>query len=119
MAKGTPMNRCKDYGCFVAWFTGLSYVALWPITAHGIGGIGLGAAWKLPLTLHAVGFAAAIFVATRIAFMVFRRWRGPRKIAPLTPLAVARQRSQEVWKAPPAAQAAKSRAQFGLRRLPQ
>jgi hypothetical protein len=51
--------------------------------------------------------------------MVFRRWRGPRKIAPLTPLAVARQRSQEVWKAPPAAQAAKSRAQFGLRRLPQ
>jgi hypothetical protein len=40
-------------------------------------------------------------------------------VAPLTPLAVARQRAQDVWKVPPAAQAAKSREQFGLRRLPQ
>jgi hypothetical protein len=73
------MNRCKDYVCFVACFTGLSYMALWPITAHGIGGIGLGAAWTLPPTLHALGFMTAAFVVLRSASMAFRRWRGPAR----------------------------------------
>lgn len=113
------MNRCKDYICFAAWFTGLSYMALWPITAHGVGGIGLGAAWMLSPMLHALGFMAALFVGARIAIMSFRRWRGPRQAPPLTPLAVARQRTQQAWTASPAAQAAKSREQFGLRRLPE
>jgi hypothetical protein len=113
------MNRCKDYICFAAWFTGLSYMALWPITAHGVGGIGLGAAWTLSPTLHALRFMPALFVGVRIAIMAFLRWRGPRQAPPLTPLAVARQRTQQAWTASPAAQAAKSREQFGLRRLPE
>ena len=114
------MNRCKDYICFVAWFTGLSYMALWPLTAHGIGGIGLGAAWKLTPTLHAVGVMAAAFVTLRMLAMAFNRWRGPRQAPPLSPLAVARLRPRpQRWKAPPGTQAAKPRDQFGLRRLPQ
>ena len=61
------MDRCKDYFGFAIWFTGFGYIALWPLTGHGIGGIGFGAAWTLPPTLQAIGMLSAVFVVLRAA----------------------------------------------------
>jgi hypothetical protein len=111
------VERCKDYICFVAWFAGLSYMALWPLTAHGVGGRGLGADWTLPPTLHAVGILAAAFVNMRIVAIVFKRWRSRHAAAPaaaITPELVEARLGPQRWKAPPAAQV-KPRSQFGLR----
>ena len=94
-------------------------MALWPLTAHGIGGIGLGAAWTLPPTLHAIGIMSAAFVCLRMLAMAFRRWRGPRKVPPSIAACGGAAAPAQRWTAPLAAQSAKSHAQFGLRRLPQ
>jgi len=111
------MNRCKDYACFIVWFAGLSYMALWPLTAHGNGGVGLGADWKLPPTLHALGLIASFFVLARIAAIAFARFR-PRRAAQPPPTVAAdlleTRLNARRWKAP-SAQSVKPRAQFGLR----
>ena len=112
------MNRCKDYACFIIWFAGLSYMALWPLSAHGVGGIGLGGDWELPPTLHVIGLAAAVFVNIKIVQLVLARFRKPRAAQaepnPLTPDLVAARLNVGRWKAP-SAQTVKPREQFGLR----
>ena len=111
------MNRCKDYACFVAWFAGLSYMALWPLTAHGMGGVGLGADWKLPPTLHVLGLIASLFVLARIAAIAVARLRRRRAAQPepaVAPDLLAARLNARRWKAP-AAQSVRPRAQFGLR----
>ena len=115
------MNRCKDYICFIAWFAGLSYMALWPLSAHGVGGIGLGADWSLPPALHAIGFSAAAWVDMRLAMIALRHLRR-RRALPAQPAISAEQLEARLglqrWKAPPDLRAVKPRAQFGLRGVP-
>jgi len=111
------MNRCKDYACFIVWFAGLSYMALWPLTAHGIGGAGLGSAWTLPPTLHVIGLMASLFVLTRIAALALarlRRWRAAQPEATVAPDLLAARLNARRWKAP-TAPSVKPRSQFGLR----
>jgi len=111
------MKRCKDYACFIVWFAGLSYMALWPLTANGIGGVGLGGHWKLPPTLHVIGLMAAIFVSLKILSIMLARFRRPRAAQPepaVAPDLVETRLNARRWKAP-AAQSVKPRAQFGLR----
>ena len=110
------MNRCKDYVAFIVWFAGLGYIALWPLSAGGIGGVGFGAAWTLPPTLHLLGLASAGFVSLRIVAMAVRRWRRLRAAAPPLPpdQAAARLRPPR-WQAPAGSQVVKPRSQFGLR----
>ena len=115
------MNRCKDYIRFAAWFAGLSYLALWPLTTHGIGGIGLGAAWTLPPTLHAVGLLAAAYVVLRMLSMLVRHWRERRAAAAvpaITPEFAAARLQPPRWRVPAGARAVKPRSHFGLRRAP-
>jgi hypothetical protein len=110
------VNRCRDYLCFIVWFAGLSYMAMWPLTAHGIGGRGLGADWTLPPTLHAAGILAAAFVNMRILSLVLKRLRSrPETPSAITPDLVATRLNSQRWKAPAASQALKPRSQFGLR----
>ncbi len=37
------MNRIKDYIGFAAWFAGLGYIVLWPVTSPELGGKPFGA----------------------------------------------------------------------------
>ena len=61
------MKRIWDYAGFAAWFVGLGYVLLWLAGAHG--------SRALPPALHAVGLAAACFVAVRLALLAIARRR--------------------------------------------
>ena len=116
------MDRCKDYVRFAVWFAGLGYIALWLLTAHGIGGIGLGAAWTLPPALHVIGLLAAAYVVLRALSMLIRHWRARRAAAvvpAITPEFVSARLWSPRWKAPAGLQAVKPRSHFGLRGAPQ
>lgn len=63
------MNRIKDYSGFAAWFLGLGYLVLWPITADAA------PALRLPPGLHALGFMSALYVAARVLADAVRRSR--------------------------------------------
>ncbi len=116
------MDRCKDYIRFAVWFVGLGYMALWLLTAHGIGGIGFGVAWTLPPTLHAIGLLAAAYVVLRALSMPIRHWRARRAAAvvpAITPEFAAARLWSPRWKAPAGLQAVNPRSHFGLRGAPQ
>ncbi|MBS0247963.1 MAG: hypothetical protein JSR61_15215 [Proteobacteria bacterium] len=94
------MNRAKDYICFVVWFVGLSYMALWPLTVPSVvarmiapvanetaaplgcaGGTVASLqgfcqshpALLLSPGLHLVGAAAALWVTARLMVLLLRR----------------------------------------------
>lgn len=89
------MNRIKDYSGFAAWFLGLGYLVLWPITADEFGGVSFSAsilcregaaewlrllcnctpALRLPPGLHLLGFMSALYVAARVLADAVRRSR--------------------------------------------
>jgi len=140
------MNKASEYANFAGWFAGLGYVALWPLTASGQSGKPFGASvlcdgsaltgWlcpsaqplRLPEGLHALGAAAALFVAVRIAILAIGRIRRqpppamvdvPPSEVPIVPIApapaaVARNRRP----APPPRRPVKPRKHFGLRNVP-
>jgi len=91
------MDRVKDYICFVAWFIGLSYVALWPAAVPDVvlawtapetraplacGGLSVASlhafcraheAAALSPGLHLIGMLAAFWVTARLlALLVLR-----------------------------------------------
>lgn len=87
------MNRFKDYIGFAIWFTGIGYIALWPITSPEVGGRPFGASLfcgeaarsvldflchaalplQMPANLHVLGFLAALFVVARLILLALRR----------------------------------------------
>ena len=89
------MNRIKDYTGFAAWFTGLGYIALWPVSSPDLGGRPFGATifcrdgalelldmlcnlphpLRLPPGLHTLGFVSVVFVAVRLLVYAVRRRR--------------------------------------------
>ena len=89
------MNRIKDYSGFAAWFVGLGYIVLWPLTTSDLGGQPFGASvmcrdntpklldfmcysshsLAMPPGLHALGFVSAIFVTTRLLISGVKRSR--------------------------------------------
>jgi hypothetical protein len=89
------MDRIKDYIVFSAWFSGLGYIALWPIMGDDVSGITMGAAifcrdgslgllalmcnsaapLRLPPGLNALGLLSALFVSTRLLVRIVRRSR--------------------------------------------
>jgi hypothetical protein len=80
------MNRIRDYAHFAAWYAGLGYIVLWPLTSSELGGRPFGAAifcrdgalglaellcasarpLQMPPGLHALGSMSALFVTTRL-----------------------------------------------------
>lgn len=138
------MNRIKDYTNFAAWYVGLGYVVLWPVTSNGIGGKPFGAAilcdesaralvnllcasarpLQMPLGLHALGFLSSVFVTIRlIHFAIRRSRRRPGVTVPISfeppgqPLAAPVPPPRRRKPAPPV-RPVKPRNQFGLRGLP-
>ncbi len=129
------MNRIKDYGSFAAWFAGLGYIVLWPVTAADFGGKPFGASMfcrdsslalldllcnserllKMPSGLHALGFMSAAFVTTRLLWSGIQRSRrgAPVKLAP--PLAGQMDVPPPPRRPPPLRHTVKPRTHFGLR----
>ena len=87
------MDRIKDYTSFAAWFVGLGYIVMWPVTASELGGQPFGASvfcrdgapglldflcnsphslWMAP-GLHALGFMSTLFVTTRLLLRAAKR----------------------------------------------
>jgi hypothetical protein len=137
------MNRIKDYANFAAWFAGLGYIALWPVTSPELGGKPFGAAafcrdgafslldllcasarpLQLAPGLHALGFLSALFVTIRLLVYAIRR---PRRVAGRATLrAVTRLETLSPAPPPPRCKPAPPphtltrRSHFGLRGLPQ
>lgn len=89
------MNRIKDYIGFAAWFSGLGYIVLWPVTSPDLSGRPFGASifcrdntlsvldflcnsahtLRLPPALHAIGLLSALFVTARLLVHAVRRSR--------------------------------------------
>ena len=91
------MDRVKDYICFIVWFVGLSYVALWPMAvpnvvmswllpegqlSRGCDGLSVvslrefcqvHAAAALSPGLHLIGMLAAFWVTARLMALVVLR----------------------------------------------
>lgn len=92
------MDRAKDYICFVIWFVGLGYMALWPLTVPSIVALVIGPATGtatlgcagaavaslqglcrshpallLSPGLHLAGSAAALWVTARLMVLLARR----------------------------------------------
>jgi len=91
------MDRVKDYICFIVWFVGLSYVALWPMAvpdvvmswlspeeqlSRGCEGLSVAslrefcevhAAAALSPGLHLIGMLAAFWVTARLMALLIRR----------------------------------------------
>jgi len=114
----SSMDRVKDYICFIVWFVGLSYVALWPMAvpdmvihwlstgepiARGCGGLSIGslrelcqvhAAAALSPGLHLIGMLAAFWVTARLmALLILMVTRVLLWRAVIDPLAPARFRA--------------------------
>lgn len=126
------MNRIKDYSGFAAWFLGLGYLVLWPITADEFGGVSFGtsilcregsAEWlrhlcnsapalRLPPGLHVLGFMSALYVAARVLADAVRRSR--RASLPVTSAALHADAPPPRKPRPPL-RYVKPRTQFGLR----
>lgn len=89
------MNRIKDYTGFAIWFSGLGYIALWPVASLGLDGKPFGASLfchdvslslldllcnsahplQLPPGLHALGFLSTMFVTFRLLQYALKRLR--------------------------------------------
>ena len=89
------MNRVRDYIGFAIWFSGLGYVALWPVTSPDSDGKPFGASivchdvslnvldllcnsahpLQLPPSLHALGLLSTLTVALRLFCYAFKRSR--------------------------------------------
>jgi hypothetical protein len=136
------MNRIKDYTGFAAWFAGLGYIVLWPLTSSEFGGQPFGASLVCrdstpqlldfvcnstrPLSmapgLHALGFMAAVFVATRLLVSGVRCSR--RAVTPHTsvPSLLAAQTPHAAPPPPrkprPPGPTVRPRTHFGLRGVP-
>jgi hypothetical protein len=100
------MDRCRDYFRFAAWFAGIGYAVLWPLSASGDGGYPFGASvlcrdagdgviaalcdlphpFTLPIGLHVLGFAAVMMVTARASIGVLCRWRQRPGVMPATTL---------------------------------
>lgn len=130
------MNRIKDYTGFAAWFVGLGYLVLWPITADEIGGVSFGAsilcregssvwlgflcnstpALRLPPGLHALGFMSATYVSARFLVGAVKR---SRRVSPsVAPVARNADPPPPSRKPRPPLRYVKPRTQFGLRGVP-
>jgi hypothetical protein len=137
------MNRIKDYTGFAIRFTGVGYIALWPLSSPSPNGDLFGAPLicrdgsfalvdflchsphplQLSISLHAVGFLAALFVITQFSLRTILRARRKRArttvnastLAARLPAKVLRPRRQKpIGPQHPV----KPRAQFGLRGMP-
>jgi hypothetical protein len=95
-----PINRIKDYLAFALWFAGLSYLALWLVSARDQG---LATCQSLPMLahrvcevmrdpalppgLHAIGLVAVMVVSVHGVWLTARamrrRWR--RQMSPPNP----------------------------------
>lgn len=102
------MNRVWDYIGFAVFFAGLGYIALWlagPVEHLA-----------LPPGLHALGFAAAMFVPFRLIYSAARRRR-----AAVSAARAVRPRSAATVLRPPRRKSSyplrtvKPRSHFGLR----
>jgi hypothetical protein len=89
------VNRIRDYSGFAAWFVGLGYIVLWPLTSPDFSGKPFGASifcrdgspslldllcnsahpLVLPPALHAIGFLSAAFVTVRLLLHAVKRSR--------------------------------------------
>ena len=128
------MDRIKDYSRFAAWFVGLGYVVLWPVTASELGGPSFGAtmfcrdgapeflgffchsthSMVMPPGLHLLGFTSTLFVTLHLLFCAARRSRrAPRAASPPEAPAVPPRRQPQ-----PPLRKIKPRSEFGLRGVP-
>jgi hypothetical protein len=130
------MNRIKDYVTFTAWFAGLGYIVLWPMTAADLGGQPFGASvfcrdspaavldalcntervLKMPAGLHVIGFLSAVYVTARLLWSGIKR---SRRGAPASPVLLQEAQDSEAApprrSPPPPRSMVKPRAHFGLR----
>jgi hypothetical protein len=136
------MNRIKDYTGFTAWFVGLGYIVLWPVTSSDLGGQPFGASMvcrdnapelldfmcnsahplSMPAGLHALGFMSAIFVTSRLLVSGVKRSRQAVKRRTSVSSLPAVQKLDEPVPPPrrpqPRRSTVKPRTHFGLRGVP-
>ena len=109
------MNRVRDYINFAVWFSGLGYIALWPLTAYD--------ALHLSPGLHLAGMTSLACVAIGLVLRPLRRRLRLRAAAPAPvkrPLvALDRLRlGRRAAPAPPPRRYVRPRSHFGLRNAP-
>lgn len=136
------MNRLREYTGFAVWFTGLGYVAIWPLSTSGSSGALFGASilchahpafgmlstlcnmthpLSLSPTLHMLGLLSAIVVALGFVRRLLRRARRARAAK-----AIEARRDRIAAGSKPAPRPrpprrlprVKPRSQFGLRGVP-
>jgi len=139
------MNRVRDYSGFAAWFAGLGYIVLWPVTSSDLSGRPFGASifcrdgafsvldflcnsphpLQLPPALHAIGLLSAIFVTARLLLHAVRRSRRAADRRAAGTCALTARIPAVVLRPPPPRKpprryrTVKPRRHFGLRGLPQ
>lgn len=131
------MNRIRDYTNFAAWFVGLGYVVLWPVTAPAFGDEPFAVTvfcrdgvsglldllchsahrLHLPPGLHALGCLSAIFVTSRLMVHAIRQ--RARGIPDLTAATALPAPAPPPRIPAPLGPKVKPRSQFGLRGQPQ
>lgn len=130
------MNRIKDYVTFTAWFAGLGYIVMWPVTAADLGGQPFGASvfcressaamldalcntermLKMPSGLHVLGFLSAVYVTTRLLWSAIKRSRrGAHASSALMPEGQSPELAPSPRRKPPPRPMVKPRTHFGLR----
>jgi hypothetical protein len=132
LAREAPMNRYKDYICFVIWFAGLSTIVLWLLTSPYAGGrlfgdalfcradafVPLGwlclSAHPLPFALQAFGAMCALIMIAQVLMRALRRSRLPAA-TPMPGSAPGAADPQQRWQAPSRFTNVKPRTHFGLR----
>jgi hypothetical protein len=137
------MNRIRDYAHFAAWYAGLGYIVLWPLTSSELGGRPFGAAifcrdgalglaellcasarpLQMPPGLHALGSMSALFVTTRLLAYAIRRSRRAGRTIRAAPLSIPERPVASpvppIRRMPPLpARQVKPRTNFGLRGAP-
>jgi hypothetical protein len=109
------MNRVGEYIRFAVWFTGLGYIALWPLTAH------VDVALNLSPGLHLAGMASSGCVLICLVLRPLRRRKRARAdaAAALTPQAIVQSRIGKGSATPaPPRRYVRPRSHFGLRGAP-
>lgn len=135
------MNRTKDYTGFAIRFTGLGYMALWPLSSPGSGGDLFGASLicradavalldflchaphplQLSPALHVLGVMSAMFVVAQFSLRAIGRARRKHAAATVDASALVARLPAKVLRPRKAAgppRPVKPRAHFGLRGLP-
>ncbi len=120
------MDRAKDHICFVIWFVGISYMALWPL-ALPCAGLAT-ESWQnicqsqealmLSPGLHLIGGAAACCVTLRLLLLLLRRLL---RLLPQPVWHATRWQKVAAWlkpgcDVPPSPRWVPRRRDFGLRR---